>query len=599
MSTTTWTRSRWPCAQRTWLWYLVVPCLLLLPARLLALDVPFLGPEKDFELRLANHAQLKEAIAAELMEQKKTSAVLKQYTSQYKIDRYQADTIRRMLRARGYYDSEITHRRQNDTTIYNIEPGPLYTVSEISIQFPEDLPAPDRQLLSLQAGKPLRAEDVLSGRDTIIEWVYLNLCLYQVDVTYQAKVYHQNHSASVAYTLKPSPQVRFGELSVAGLETVEPDYLRDRLPIHEGECFNRQRVDAARLTLLQTNLVASADAEISEPKDGRVAVHFDLTERSHRTISAGVGYDVDLGPGVTLGWEHRNLLGRAEKLDITTRVNEIGYGVESEFALPHFKRDNQSLLLHADLLRETPDAYETTTGSVGAALARQLNANLFGSLGLNLRYSKVLEDGTEDEFYLFSVPVTLEYDERNDLLNPTAGWRVAVATEPFTDVRDTDLRFTKMQVTANWLHTEFDWPGQPTFAAQVATGTITGVRRRQVPADLRFYVGGGGSVRGYPYQSLGDLTDGEPDGGRSFTEIALETRFRFTQSWGGVIFVDGGYAYAEEMPEFGQDLLWGTGVGVRYLTSFAPIRFDIAVPLDRRDDIDDPFQIYISIGQAF
>lgn len=599
MSTATWTRSRWPYGKRTWLWLLGVPWLLLMCTEALALDVPFLGPEKDFELRLPEHPQLKEAIAAELMQQKKNNVVLKQFTSQYKIDRYQADTIRRMLRARGYYDSEITHRRQNDTTVYEIDPGPQYKVTEVNIQFPDELPAPSPELLALQPGQPLKAEDVLSGRETITEWVYLNLCLYRVEVNYQAKVFHQNRTSTVTYTLKPSPRVKFGHLSISGLETVEPDYLRARLPIEEGACFNRQRVDEARLALLQTNLVASADARISEPEDGRVAVHFDVTERGHRTISAGIGYDVDLGSGVTLGWEHRNLLGRAEKLDITTRVNEIGYSIESELALPHFRRENQSLVFHGDILRETPDAYETTASSFGAALTRQLTDRLFGSLGLNLRYSKVLEDSAEEEFYLFSVPVTLDYDERNDLLNPTAGWRVAVAAEPFTDVRDPDLQFTKMQVTANILHTEFDWPGQPTFAAQVATGTITGVQRRQVPADLRFYVGGGGSVRGYPYQSLGDLTDGDPDGGRSFTEIALETRIRFTKNWGGVVFLDGGYAYPEEMPEFGQDLLWGTGIGVRYLTSFAPIRFDIAVPLDRREDIDDPFQIYISIGQAF
>ena len=42
----------------------------------------------------------------------------------------------------------------------------------------------------------------------------------------------------------------------------------------------------------------------------------------------------------------------------------------------------------------------------------------------------------------------------------------------------------------------------------------------------------------------------------------------------------------------------GVGVGVRYDLGFGPIRFDIAAPLNRRTG-DPPFQIYISIGQAF
>jgi translocation and assembly module TamA len=45
-------------------------------------------------------------------------------------------------------------------------------------------------------------------------------------------------------------------------------------------------------------------------------------------------------------------------------------------------------------------------------------------------------------------------------------------------------------------------------------------------------------------------------------------------------------------------LRYGAGVGLRYHTDFGPIRFDVAVPLDRRE-ADNAFELYISIGQAF
>ena len=41
------------------------------------------------------------------------------------------------------------------------------------------------------------------------------------------------------------------------------------------------------------------------------------------------------------------------------------------------------------------------------------------------------------------------------------------------------------------------------------------------------------------------------------------------------------------------------GVGVRYFTGFGPLRADIAFPLNRRSDVDDTFQFYVSFGQAF
>jgi len=43
----------------------------------------------------------------------------------------------------------------------------------------------------------------------------------------------------------------------------------------------------------------------------------------------------------------------------------------------------------------------------------------------------------------------------------------------------------------------------------------------------------------------------------------------------------------------------GTGLGVRYSTPIGPLRFDIGLPLDKRDGIDASYQLYLSIGHAF
>ena len=43
---------------------------------------------------------------------------------------------------------------------------------------------------------------------------------------------------------------------------------------------------------------------------------------------------------------------------------------------------------------------------------------------------------------------------------------------------------------------------------------------------------------------------------------------------------------------------WGAGLGIRLYTAIGPVRFDVATPLNPRDD-DDSIQIYFSIGQSF
>jgi translocation and assembly module TamA len=134
-----------------------------------------------------------------------------------------------------------------------------------------------------------------------------------------------------------------------------------------------------------------------------------------------------------------------------------------------------------------------------------------------------------------------------------------------------------------------------------SVGGIVGVGRDELPADERFYAGGGGSVRGIPYRLAGPLDeDDEPLGGRSLVELGAEVRYRVTESIGAVLFLDGGTVSSSAYPDpFGEGLRWGAGPGLRYITPIGPLRVDLGFPLDRRRGVDDHFQLYLSIGQAF
>ena len=122
-----------------------------------------------------------------------------------------------------------------------------------------------------------------------------------------------------------------------------------------------------------------------------------------------------------------------------------------------------------------------------------------------------------------------------------------------------------------------------------------------IAPSRRFYSGGGGSVRGYGYQRLGpkDL-DGDPIGGRGLAEFALEARIRlkkFGGNFGIVPFFDGGSLTTEVLPDF-KDWHFAAGLGVRYYSSFGPIRIDVGVPLNREKG-DGPVAVTVSLGQAF
>ena len=133
------------------------------------------------------------------------------------------------------------------------------------------------------------------------------------------------------------------------------------------------------------------------------------------------------------------------------------------------------------------------------------------------------------------------------------------------------------------------------LAARLQMGVVAGPEIDEVPADWLFWSGGGDTVRGQGYQSLGVGSGNTATGGRGFAAVSTELRTRIGESWGAAAFVDYGYVSAD--PDFaGGEWQGGAGVGVRYFTSIGPIRADLAVPVTGSVD---SVSVYVGIGQSF
>jgi translocation and assembly module TamA len=138
------------------------------------------------------------------------------------------------------------------------------------------------------------------------------------------------------------------------------------------------------------------------------------------------------------------------------------------------------------------------------------------------------------------------------------------------------------------------------FAARLKVGSIIGSATERIPADRRFYAGGGGSIRGFGYQLVSPLdANGAPTGGRSLIETSIEARLRVTRTIGVVPFIDAGSVSSSSLPGQGVSMRVAGGVGLRYYTGVGPLRADFAVPINKRAGVDKGFQFYLSFGQAF
>ncbi len=206
--------------------------------------------------------------------------------------------------------------------------------------------------------------------------------------------------------------------------------------------------------------------------------------------------------------------------------------------------------------------------------------------------------GVKRDLALLTGLYRLSIDRSDNPLDPTHGWRFDGRVEPTVGTGDGTLLYAKVQAQVS-AYLPLAASGATVLAGRIKLGSIlSGDATVDLPASRRFYAGGGGSIRGYGYQAVGPrFPDDTPVGGESLAETSVELRQKFGGHWGVVAFVDAGTVSAEKYPDF-RTFSAGAGVGVRYDLGFGPLRFDIAVPVNRRAG-DNPFQIYLSIGQSF
>lgn len=418
---------------------------------------------------------------------------------------------------------------------------------------------------------------------------------------------HATGTLAVTLTVAAGPVAGYGDTTVEGTKDVDEDFTRYMTGLERGRIYSPEEVEDARERLLNLGVFGSVAVTPGDALDanGQIPIDVAVSERKQRYFGLGATFSNTEGLGVEGYWGHRNLFGRAEKLRIEGSISRIGdtsdygklnYNAAIMFEKPGVIGPPSKFFANVKTVFEHPDAYDRFSTKVEAGVAYDLTKRQSVSASVSIEYSDIDDAFGSARHLIVSIPLQYVYDRRDSKLDPKNGWRALAFVEPSYDTL-TGAAWVKMRGEASAYYA-LDADGKYVAAARLAAGSIVGADLASVPADRRFYAGGGGSVRGYAYQGIGpkDIY-GKPTGGLSFAETSVEMRIAVTDTIGIVPFVDAGTVSDKEFPDF-NDIKIGAGVGVRYVTPFGPLRLDAAIPLNP-DDGDPDFGIYAGIGQSF
>lgn len=526
--------------------------------------------------------------------------------------RNRADAVGRsiedFLASEGYLAAEV--RLESFTTLEEsaaliVEPGPLFTVASVELEGsaeidPETTRLLNGKLTALVAGSVVRTTEVERIEAELVTLLHERGYAFATSPGIDALASREEANVELTYTVVPGPLVRLGDLVSDEANARGQKAIQVLKPWRQGATYSPRTIDRLRSRLRSTGLYEGIGVIVSDEPDaeGYHPVSLTLTESRQRSVSFGIAASTTEGIGADAQWQKRNITGRADKVTVRAEAATLSRSLTGAYELPNIGRFGRTLTAETGVRQEETQAYDLDGIRIGATLAQPFTRQLTLSVGAAIDATRVSDNRTralmnEREQVTFSIPITATYTDVGDPLDPQEGIRAFATVENGVSFGQGTPGYTRMQISGATYRKIAD---DLVAAVRAEYGAFTG--SNSVPTDRLFFAGGGGTVRGYEYQSLSPTDSfGDYIGGRSLFSASAELRWRRSERFGYAAFVDLGAASDDAGSVF-SDAKASAGLGIRYYPGFGPVRFDIAAPLDKRDG-DAPIQIYVSIGQAF
>ncbi len=490
-----------------------------------------------------------------------------------------------------------------------IHPGAQFQFGQITFEQknPTDIaPVMDPSHYGLRTGAPAFSTQIIAAIDKVREaWREYGYPLVQI-AKKDISADHARHAVDIHVTIDPGPPAVYGWVNVTGASGLSTGTIAEQSALEPGKRFDARDIRKARERLRKLESIESVRVVEGSHVDatGGIPMTLEVTERKPRYFGATASMSTLDGAEVHAYWGHRNLFGEGERLRLDGTMSQIGEGsiedsnfkLGAEFTKPGIFDIDTDLFTEFRIEREQPDAYESRFVKGRVGIMRKFSERLNGSVALEARYEEIDDVYGHSEYFPVALSAEVTYDSRDHKLDPTSGILATTLVKPTVD---TMMDTAYVSMTASMAtYAALLGNDKMILAGRIFGGLIAGASPADVPASERFYAGGGGSVRGYEYRSLGPRIGDEVAGGLTLVGGSAEARIRITDRFGIVPFIDVAAVSADTSMRFSDGVYVGAGIGLRYYTSLGPLRLDVAIPLS-----DHPGQsgygLYLGLGQAF
>ncbi len=504
------------------------------------------------------------------------------------------------LQPYGYYrpeiDASLTQEGEEAwLTSYRIEPGPPIPLELFEFSLSSEMAA-DPEFEALVETRLPRTGTAFSH----LEYQAFKASLsrladergyFEAEFTrHRVEVDLETYVVRVFLDYAGGPRYRYGELRLSQ-DVLDEDLAKRFVPFNRGEPYLLDRLIELQQALNNSDYFQSVEvAPGALDRDAvEVPIEVTLTRRARHRYDFGIGYGTDTGARASFGWRIPRVNRRGHRFDTELQVSEIGHSLIANYRVPVLNPRTDQIVYRAGEIEQNVEDSESLRREVGVSLQHG-RGKWRETLSLDFQREDFTVGDDSDTSSLLIPGVAWSRTWGREFINVLEGVRLDVGLRGASEDFASDTGFVQLRGSLKFITS---LGPRDRVIMRGAFGSTETTAFDEIPSSLRFFAGGGSSVRGYAYQSLGPTdADGEVIGGRYLLVGSAEYEHYFNDRWGVALFYDVGNAFDDIVDEIGDELESGVGFGLRWKSPIGPVRVDVANSISE----DEEWRLHINIG---
>ncbi len=502
---------------------------------------------------------------------------------------------------------------------FKVSEGKPYIVDQIMITGNKKIKA-ERLLkeMPFKSGKVFDQSKVNDGRKMIEdEYDALGYADFQCQVVRNPD--YETHKVSIEYKITEGIPYTVLDVNIKGNKVTKDKVIRRELAVQPGDPVDKTTIEASKARLMGMGYFKEVKAiTVNSDEYGKKNVDFTVEEKNNLEFKIGGGYsDTDSLLGMVsltnnnfdITDPKRWFQGGGQRLTASGTFGLSRYDAFIGFTEPWLFDIPLKLDVSGFFNNVAYDYWDERRIGTSIGLDKRIFDD-FTSIAVSYKFGQVRVHNMDDELshdtlrargddWVSTVQLELNRDTRDSLTEPTSGYSTGLLGSVSPKVLACSNNFYRTEAHMSKYFNFLD------KAIILHVGGKMGIlgkfnRDNDAPLYERYFLGGGNTLRGFPYREVSPVDDSDHNiGGMSMMLFTTEVTHPIWKFIRGAVFMDAGTVGKNSWSYSFNDLNIGVGYGLRLkLPMFpTPISLDLAYPvLNNQNNVSRKLRFHFNMN---